>query len=178
VGVQEERGLAEFVAARGPALLRLAWLLTTDGPAAEDLVQDALVRVIPKWPSIDPAAREAYLRTTIRTTWIDTWRRRGRGRFAEVPDDRIDLLADGPVDDEDIERLGDRAALAQALTELPSGQRAVVVLRYYEDQSEAQTARALGVSLSTVKSQARDGLRRLRTLMPPVEAATVPGEGR
>ncbi len=166
---QDRDGLAEFVAARGPALLRLAWLLTADGDAAEDLVQDALVRAMPKWNSIQPAAREAYLRRTIRSSWIDGWRRRGRGRFGEITGPAAQELVDQAIDDVDVEGFADRVALAQALAQLAPGQRAVLVLRFYEDQTEVQTAKALGCAVSTVKTQTRAALQRLRELVPANE---------
>jgi RNA polymerase sigma-70 factor (sigma-E family) len=169
----DDDGLAEFVALRGPALIRLGWLLTADAEAAADLVQDALVRVIPKWGEITPAAREAYLRTVIRSIWIDGWRRQGRGRFTVVPAPDVLGLADDGAADLGIEGFGDRAVLADALAQLAPGQRAVLVLRFYEDQTEAQTARALGCSISTVKTQARDALARLRTLTT-MSAQTTP----
>ncbi len=157
-------GLAEFVAMRGSALLRLAWLLTADADAAQDLVQDALVRIIPTWNNIRPDRREACLRTAIRSAWIDRWRR-SRSRFGEVAAGDITELADPAEDSIDLDGFGDRLALAAALAQLAPGQRAVLVLRFYEDQTEVQTAAALGCSVSTVKSQARAGLSRLRALM-------------
>jgi RNA polymerase sigma-70 factor (sigma-E family) len=167
-----EQDLAAFVAARGPALLRLAWLLTADAQAAEDLVQEALARTIPRWRSIGPGGHEAYLRRAIRSVWIDTWRRRqARGGLdvvpAVVPGDRLE--PGGP--DSAVERTPDRLALGAALARLTPRQRAVLVLRFYEDQTERETARALGCSVNTVKSQTRHALERLRVLAPELAAA-------
>jgi RNA polymerase sigma-70 factor (sigma-E family) len=169
-----EQDLAAFVAARGPALLRLAWLLTADGPAAEDLVQDALARAIPRWRSIAPGAHEAYLRAAIRSVWIDTWRRRRvRGGLDVV----TDLGASGAsgaepmVNDSAVEGTADRLTVGAALARLTARQRAVLVLRFYEDQTERETARALGISVNTVKSQTRHALDRLRTLAPELAEA-------
>jgi RNA polymerase sigma-70 factor (sigma-E family) len=161
----DDDGLAAFFVARGPALLRLAWLLTADARAAEDLLQDALVRAIPKWAQVEPPARERYLRAAIRSTWIDGWRRSGQGRFAVFPAADLSLVADRADDDPGVEGFADRDALAAALAELAPGQRAVIVLRFCEDQTERQTAAALGCSVGTVKSQTHAGLARLRSIM-------------
>jgi RNA polymerase sigma-70 factor (sigma-E family) len=170
--VHEELDLAAFVAARGPALLRLAWLLTADRPAAEDLVQEALARTIPRWRSISPAAREAYLRRTIRSVWIDTWRRRSaRGGLDDVPAFGGSQTAEPAADDSGVEGTPDRLAVGAALARLTPRQRAVLVLRFYEDQTERDTARALGCSVNTVKSQTRHALRRLRELSPELAEA-------
>ena len=167
--MREQDDLAAFVAARGPALLRLAWLLTADGPAAEDLVQDALARAIPRWTSINPAAREAYLRRVIRSVWIDDWRRRQvRAGLDVVPAVQPDEQA---VDDSGVEGTPDRLTLGSALARLTPRQRAVLVLRFYEDQTERETARALRCSVNTVKTQTRHALERLRLLAPELAAA-------
>jgi RNA polymerase sigma-70 factor (sigma-E family) len=172
-----EQDLAAFVAARGPALLRLAWLLTADGPAAEDLVQDALARAIPRWRSIAPGAHEAYLRTAIRSVWIDTWRRRRvRGGLDVVTDFGASGVsgasgAEPMVSDSAVEGTADRLTVGAALARLTARQRAVLVLRFYEDQTERETARALGCSVNTVKSQTRHALDRLRTLAPELAEA-------
>jgi RNA polymerase sigma-70 factor (sigma-E family) len=159
----EQPELAAFVAARGPALLRLAWLLTADGPAAEDLVQDALARVIPRWSSIGVGGHEAYVRTTIRSVWVDSWRRR-RVRGG------LDLVVDGvgvePSGESGVEGALDRLTVGSALGRLTARQRAVLVLRFYEDLTERETARAMGCSVGTVKSQTRHALDRLRVLAP------------
>jgi RNA polymerase sigma-70 factor (sigma-E family) len=181
----EQQDLAAFVAARGPALLRLAWLLTADGPAAEDLVQDALARAIPRWRSINPGGHEAYLRTTIRSVWIDTWRRRqARGGGDLLPFGEPGPGSEPVVGDAAVEGTADRLALGAALARLTARQRAVLVLRFYEDQTERETARALGCSISTVKSQTRHALERLRALAPelaeafgPAPPDAVPGPG-
>jgi RNA polymerase sigma-70 factor (sigma-E family) len=167
-----EQDLAAFVAARGPALLRLAWLLTADGPAAEDLVQDALARAIPRWTSIATGAHEAYLRRTIRSVWIDTWRRgRVRGGLDVVPAVEAGDRRESAVNDSGLEGTPDRLTVGSALARLTPRQRAVLVLRFYEDQTERETARALGCSVNTVKSQTRHALERLRLLAPELAEA-------
>ena len=157
-GVQDP---AAFVAARGQALLRLGWLLTGEREAAADLVQDALARTLPRWDRIAPGAHEAYLRTAMRSIWIDSWRRR-HGRS-------LDLVPEPPdraVEDAALDGTALRLDVADALARLTPRQRAVLVLRFYEDLTEAQTADALRCSVNTVKSQTRYALERLRVLAP------------
>lgn len=168
--MRDEAGFTAFVCARGPALLRLAWLLTTDLTAAEDLLQEALARTVPRWDSIAEGAREANVRTAIRSVWIDSWRRRGSGRLelvADPPDDRLQDDAASPAVDTTAVRLTLDAALAR----LTARQRAVLVLRFYEDLTEQQAAKALGCSVGTVKSQTRHALDRLRVLAPDLAEA-------
>lgn len=144
-----------FVAARQTALLRSAGLLTGDAALAEDLVQAALVKCWPKWPRLmTGGGAEAYVRRVIVTTHASWWRRRWRGEVpvAEVPDTA------GPGSPDLVVAL----AVRQALLALPRGQRAVVVLRYFDDLSEQQTADVLGCAVGTVKSQAARGIARLR----------------
>lgn len=157
--------LEGFVALRGAALLRLAWLLTADGEAAEDLVQEALARVIPRWGSIRAGGHEAYVRQAIRSVWIDRWRRQ-RLRW-----EALEVAPEPAADDEHLEGTAERLALGAALARLTPRQRAVLVLRFYEDQTERETARALGCSVNTVKSQTRHALERLRRLSPELVAA-------
>lgn len=141
----------QYVAARRGALLRTAYLLTGHREDAEDLVQVALVKVVPKWSRI-AADPEPYVRKVLVHESVSRWRRR---RWREVHTDRLpETPVEGPA--------ADRVALQQALARLAPRQRAVVVLRYYDDLTEAETARVLGVSVGTVKSQARDALARLR----------------
>ena len=150
-------GFAEFVTARSASLLRTAWLLTGDRGRAEDLVQDALARAWRAWPSVVARDRpEVYVRRVMVNVSISWWRRRWRAEVstADVPDRAalVDLTAQADV----------REAVRAALATLPARQRAVVVLRYFEDLTEAQTAALLGCSVGTVKSQASRALRRLK----------------
>lgn len=147
---------AEFVAARSGALHRAAYLMVGDVGLAQDLVQEALTKTYVAWPRLrDPANAEAYTRKAITTTAISWFRRKS---FAERPSDAIpDRVAAGPADAAD-----ERAWLWAALLELPVRQRAAVVLRYYEDLSEAQTAAAMGCAVGTVKSQVSAALTKLR----------------
>jgi RNA polymerase sigma-70 factor (sigma-E family) len=145
-----------FVAARYVALLRTAYLLTGHHQDAEDLLQQTLVKAVGAWRRIegDP---EPYVRTILVRQNVSRWRHR---RWRELS---ADVLPEGQVVAEGVE---DRLALHRALGVLAPRQRAVIVLRYYEDLTEAETARALGVAVGTVKSQARDALRRLREAWP------------
>ena len=162
----DEESFRAFVVARRPALLRTAWLLTGSREDAEDLVQTALVRSAKHWAKVvaggDP---EPYVRRVLVTSHVSAWRAVAR-RPAEHP------LA-GPPDVPGPDpggRAVDRLVLADALARLTPKQRAVLVLRYYEDLSEAQTAQVLGVGLGTVKSQTRHALGRLRELAPELAA--------
>ena len=144
----------EYVAARGRALWRSAWLLTGDEHKAEDLVQAALVTCWRRWDRIArDGAVDGYVRRVLVTTYTDWWRRRWTG---EVPTDALPEV----VADRDLVEV--RHDVLAALAKLPRGQRAVVVLRFYDDLTEAQTAEALGVSVGTVKSQTSRALRALR----------------
>jgi RNA polymerase sigma-70 factor (sigma-E family) len=144
----------DFVASRSRALLRTAYLLTGDHALAEDLLQTALAKSWFAWGRIS-GPPEPYVRRVIATTYSTWWRRRWRSEYptGSLPE-RPAPAGTGPVDERD--------ALWRALGSLPRRQRAVVVLRYYEDLSEAETAAALGVSRGTVKSQASRALAALR----------------
>jgi RNA polymerase sigma-70 factor (sigma-E family) len=145
----------EFVALRGQALQRTAYLLTGDWGLAEDLLQTALARVYPRWSRIASDDPEIYLRRVLVNTWSSWWRRRWRG---EVPTERLAETA-APDDYAAADR---RGAVQTALARLPKRQRAVVVLRFHEDMTEAQVADALGISVGTVKSQTAKALAKLR----------------
>lgn len=155
----DESGFEEFVLARRPALLRTAYLLTGSHQDAEDLVQVTLLRCVPKWKRIADRP-EPYVRQVLARESISRWRgRRWREHAVDVVPEAAAAVADQD----------ERLALRHALQSLAPRQRAVIVLRYYEDLTEQQTANQLGIALGTVKSQARDGLARLRQLMPDFE---------
>jgi RNA polymerase sigma-70 factor (sigma-E family) len=155
--VAEPDGFREFVAARSPALQRAAWLLTGNRETAQDLVQTALARTWPRWHRLERTENaEAYVRRVMVTTYATWWRRRWRG---EVP---TATLPDRPETADVFSEADLRATVQTALGTLPRRQRAVVVLRYFEDLTEAQTAQALGCSVGTVKSQSAKALARLR----------------
>jgi RNA polymerase sigma-70 factor (sigma-E family) len=159
-----------FVVARSPALLRTAYLLTHDRAAAEDLVQVALTRAWVAWGRVgaDPGP---YVRKVLVNAHTSAWRRRWRG---ELPSAQLPESSASATDTTDV--VDERDAVWTALGRLPRRQRAVVVLRYFEDLTEAQTAALLGVSVGTVKSQTSKALARLRvdtTLAPaPVREET------
>ena len=151
-------GFVDFVVARGPALHRTAVLLTRQEQAAEDLVQIALAKAWQSWARID-GNHEAYVRAIIVNEFASTWRRRWRGEVStadlpELPgDDHADDLGDGA---------SRRQSLMAALATLPRRQRAVVVLRFFHDYTEAATAEAMGTTIGTVKSQTFKALAALR----------------
>lgn len=146
---------AAFVRSRGPALQRTAFLLTGDWGLAEDLVQTALARSWPAWRRIRHADLEGYVRKVLVNTHASWWRRKWRD---EVP---TDLLPDRAREDAN-GSLDARPTLAAALRRLPKRQRAVIVLRFHEDLSEANVAELLGISMGTVKSQTSKALAALR----------------
>lgn len=144
----------EFVAARSTRLLRTAYLLTRDHALAEDLLQTALTKAWFAWSRIqgDP---EPYVRKVLVNTFASWWRRKWNGEhaYAEPPD------AVGPGEHDASDQ---RQDLWTAMGRLPRRQRAVIVLRFVEDLSEAETARLLGISPGTVKSQTSKALANLR----------------
>jgi RNA polymerase sigma-70 factor (sigma-E family) len=162
-------GFREFVLARRSALSRTAYLLTGDHAVAEDLLQAALVRTAEHWHRIVGGDPEAYLRRVMVNERTSRWRRR---RYAvEVPTSTDSLAAlantaSGPNTADTADAVVRRTALAAALAQLPPRQRAVIVLRFFDDLSEAQTAEVLGCAIGTVKSQAHVALARLRSLAP------------
>ena len=155
-------GFAEFVGARGTALMRTASLLTGDRGHAEDVLQEALTRAAVKWPSISRDGNpEPYVRQVLYSVAVDRWRwrnRRAPEALGEVPDrsSAIDHSADADR----------RIVLRDVLSRLTKRQRQVLVLRFFEDLSEVRTAELMGCSVSTVKSQTRHALDRLRELAP------------
>lgn len=145
----------EFVTRAWPRLLRSAWLLTNDWHKAEDLVQTVLARAYGRWSRIRDGNPEAYLRAMLATTYLSWWRRRWRGEIpTETLPDRASVDAHGNVDLQQ--------TLAVALARLPHRQRAVLMLRYHADLTEAATAEALGMSVGTVKSYTHRALAALR----------------
>jgi RNA polymerase sigma-70 factor (sigma-E family) len=163
-----EAAFREFVAACGSRLLRTAYLLTGDRGHAEDLVQLALERTACRWSGL-AGSPEAFARTVLLHAATDRWRRR-RARVQEV----FDAVYEPGVADGTDELLLRRDLIA-ALRQLPPRQRAVLVLRYFLDLSETETARELDVSVGTVKSTASRALDRLRTLVP-VDLTLVPAD--
>ncbi|MGN9843482.1 SigE family RNA polymerase sigma factor [Nonomuraea sp. H19] len=153
-------GFREFVRGRQRALMRTAYLLTGDAPQAEDLLQTVLMRTARHWGRLaDGGNPDAYVRRALINEHI-SWRRRGR---PETPTAWPPETPSGPdPGDESLHRM----ALQGALMRLTRRQRAVLVLRYYEDRSIDETADLLGCSPGTVKSQTNHALGRLRVLAP------------
>jgi RNA polymerase sigma-70 factor (sigma-E family) len=152
----DDPGFREFVTARRPVLLRSAYLLTGHRADAEDLVQAVLAKTYQAWERIeDRAALDGYVRRTMVNTHISMWRRR---RVEEYPTDELpDRPAAEPAAGTEREE-----ALHRALSRLPQRMRAMLMLRYYEDLTEAEIAAALGVSAGTVKSTVSRAMAKLR----------------
>ncbi|WP_214324467.1 SigE family RNA polymerase sigma factor [Nonomuraea sediminis] len=162
----DDEGFREFVAARGPALSRTAYLLTGDHGLAEDLVQETLVKVAARWRRLtatgdpEPYARKVMLNQ------LRTWRRPRRLTFLsapELPEPAVDGSAQTDL----------KIALLRALRVLGARQRIVLYLRFYEDLPESAVAAQLGCSVGTVKRHTHDALKRLRRVAPQLLDAEV-----
>ncbi|MGI8628405.1 MAG: SigE family RNA polymerase sigma factor [Geodermatophilaceae bacterium] len=161
----DEDEFRDFVVARSPALLRVAFLLTGDRGHAEDLLQTALMKTSRRWTKLaDRDASYAYVRRVMVNTQT-SWLRRRR-----VVENFVDVVPDSAAQLDDFSAVEGRAL--PALAQLPAGMRVVLVLRFYEDLSEAETARLLGCSAGTVKSQTSRGLDRLRSYFAEVPSAS------
>jgi RNA polymerase sigma-70 factor (sigma-E family) len=147
---------SEYMAARQPALLRTAYLLTGDVHTAEDLVQTALAKLYLSWDKVQQRELvDAYVRRILVNEHNSLWRRPWKRRetvTAELPEEATSSTTGGHDPE-----------LWELVQSLPRKQRAAVVLRYYEELSEAETAAVLGVSVGTVKSQTSRALAALRT---------------
>jgi RNA polymerase sigma-70 factor, ECF subfamily len=163
MGSEDE--FAEFVSAALPGLLRFGHVLTGDAAAAEDLVQTALGRSLNAWRLRRIDDPRAFTRKIMVNSYASWYRRHGHREWPTA-----DLEPAGFAEDH-AQRVDDRDAVWRALRALPARQRAVIVLRYYEDLSEAEIAAVMGVSTGTVKSQAARALRRLADVLAPAEPA-------
>lgn len=151
---------SSYVRARRTVLLRTARSLTANPSDAEDLLQTALTKTYVAWERIeDHRALDGYVRRALVNTRTSQWRKRKVDEFTcdELPEPELPPEADDPA-----ERQALHDAMWKAIMKLPARQRAMVVLRYYEDLSEAQTAEVLGVSVGTVKSAVSRALGKLR----------------
>jgi RNA polymerase sigma-70 factor (sigma-E family) len=158
--VRDEVGFASFVRANTPALLRTAYLLTGSTLAAEELVQDTLVRLYPKWHHVEAAELPlAYVRRALANGYVNHRRRAARREYAyaDVPE--------SPDEHDALRRLADRDQIWAGLRLLPERQRTALVLRYFEDLSDEATAETLGCRVGTVRSLISRGLATLRTEM-------------
>jgi RNA polymerase sigma-70 factor (sigma-E family) len=166
---RDQEDFDRFMAGRWPGLVRLAYGLTGDRWLAEDLAQSALASAYAAWWRVrradDP---DAYVRRILINASNRRFRRR---RVPESPHELAELPDTRTADPADL--VGDRAALLAALRELPPRQRAIVVLRYWEDLSDAQVAAVLGCSAGTVRSQASRAMAKLRG-----SAALLDGDAR
>ena len=151
-----EHDFHAFVVARTPALSRTAYLLTGDAQLAEDLVQTALFKAARAWDRIQ-GHPEPYVRRILYTQNVSWWRSR-----RQLPETALQEY-DGPAPTGDTDL---RLTLEQALARLTTRQRTVLVLRFFEDLTEVQTADVLGIGAGTVKSITRQALGRLRVLAP------------
>jgi len=163
---ERDRAFAEYFAARSTSMRNTAYLLCGDWHRAEDLVQTAFTKLYLAWnrvsrhDALDPYARQTLVRTFLEE------RRRGWFRREQVAESPPEQAWRPP------ERSEERMVLEDALAAVPPRQRAVLVLRYFEDLSVKATAAALGCSEGTVKSQAARGLDALRCALPASSAGT------
>ncbi|WP_410099098.1 SigE family RNA polymerase sigma factor [Streptomyces sp. STR69] len=151
---------SSYMRARQPVLLRTARSLTANPSDAEDLLQTALTKTYVAWERIeDHRALDGYVRRALLNTRTSQWRKRKVDEFAceELPEPETGGAAEDPAEQQAL-----HDAMWRAIAKLPDRQRAMVVLRYYEDLSEVQTAEVLGVSVGTVKSAVSRALGKLR----------------
>lgn len=169
-----EAEFVAFVRASQHRLLRAAYLVCGDHHTAQDLLQEAYVKTGSRWEQVRDGAPEAYIRRILYRDAVSRWRKVGRERPVDMgaPDSRFARM---PSSDDPTSWV-DGAQVRGALEQLPPRQRAVLVLRYYEDLSEEQIGEVLGIRPGTVKSQASRALTQLRRLLPEL-APAMAGEG-
>jgi RNA polymerase sigma-70 factor (sigma-E family) len=156
----------EFVSAHVDDLLRTAYLIVWDRADAEDLVQECLLKLARRWPRVRRMDQpRAYARRILVNLALDGQRGRARRRSELEPSAATSATAFDPL-----AAIDARAELLEALAQLPARQRAVIVLRYFNDLTETQVAELLGCSPGTVKSSASRGLARLRAALQPVHS--------
>lgn len=165
--MDREADFTAFVGARGAALRRTAYLMTGDWDEAQDIVQTSLAKLYVAWPRVDAAGAESYARRIIANVFVDG-RRRSWAR--EHPTDVLPERTAQAVGDTE-----DKLVLLAALATLPPNQRAVLVLRFWEDMSVEQVADAMSIPVGTVKSQSARGLEKLRAVLG-VDLEIVEGE--
>jgi RNA polymerase sigma-70 factor (sigma-E family) len=172
--VQGQENFREFVAQRSPALLRTATLLSGgDRHAAEDLLQNALIKVAGRWNRVEDP--EAYTRQVLYRQQIGRWRLRWRQREMSVAEPPETAAAGGDAGDGAADL---RIVMGRALARLTARQRTVLVLRYFEDLPEGEVARLLGCSVGTVRSTTHRSLARLRSLAPELGALGIGDDPR
>jgi RNA polymerase sigma-70 factor (sigma-E family) len=159
---------AEFVAGSLSRLLRFGHVLTGDPESAADLVQEALARTLRAWRRHPIDNPHAFVRKVMVNSYASAWRRRRAFPVTDIS------LSDLPADSDAIQRVDERDTVWRALAVLPPRQRAVTVLRYYDDLTEAEIAAVMGTSAGTVKSQSARALRRLEALLAEPGLADAP----
>lgn len=165
-----DEDFVSFVRSRQHSLLRVAHLACGDPTTAEDLVQEAFAKLASRWDAVREGSPDAYVRRIIFHDAVSGWRRWGRRQSVVDPAE-----TGSPFDRPGHDALGTwvyGADVRAALAQLPARQRAVMVLRYYDDLTEAQIAETLGSAPGTVKTLARGALVNLRRLLPALAAAT------
>jgi RNA polymerase sigma-70 factor (sigma-E family) len=162
---------AQFVRSRQHRLLRAAYLVCGDRQVAEDLLHHALAKFAGRWEHVKSGQPDADLRRVLYRKAVASARRTGRAERAHGPFEEFG--GEGSTWSS-----GDRVDLETALLQLPPRQRAVLVLRFFEDCSEAETAQALGMTTGAVTSQTADGLAHLRSLIPGSVDSRVAWEAR
>ncbi|WP_211247585.1 SigE family RNA polymerase sigma factor [Cryptosporangium arvum] len=161
----DEVAFDSYVAEHGRTFLRFAYVLCGDYHLAEDLVQESFVRVHRRWPKVRSEQPAAYVRKTILRQYLSWRRRRASAEVPALPD--ADTNQDGRPDHAD--SVADRDAVRIAVAGLPPRQRAVLVLRFYEDLDDDEIAAIIGCSAPTVRSHASRALARLRGASPLLE---------
>lgn len=156
--MRRDEEFSEFFTSRFDTVRRAAYALCGDWGEAEELAQNAFVKVYARWRTVRKESAEAYVRTVVTRLFLDT-RRRGRHLPVADPPERPVVVDHTPAEE--------RAPLLRALQEVPPRQRAVLVLRFVHDLSVEQTAETLGCSTGTVKSQTARGLQTLREAYGP-----------
>lgn len=162
MGRRNDEEFVAFAAASQARMRRTAYLICGDWPLASDIVQEALIRVYVAWPRLEKAGGlGAYARRTVVSVAIDMGRKRSS---SEIPAPDDDTVASDGWDADVAASVSDRQAVLAALAQLPTRQRACVVLRYYEDLAVSEVAAYLGVSEGTVKSQTSRALDSLQSI--------------
>lgn len=169
--MQADLGFAGFVRANTAALLRTAYLLTGNSSAAEELVQDTLVRLYPKWHRVEAAdVQIAYVRRALTNTFLNERRRpSSRELIVDVLPEHSDRYYGGH---DEMQQVADRDEVWALLAELPDRQRAALVMRYFHDLPDAEIAEALQCRVGTVRSMISRGLTTLRERQAAAQADT------
>ena len=163
--MSDESDFHDYVGAKIAAWSRVAYLLTGDWHAAEDLVQVTLIRLATHWPRVSAGGDpDAYVRRVLYTQHVSLWRK--RRHLTPSLSLSAQLTPPGAAVRDGADEVATAVVIRNALARLTRKQRAVLVLRFFEDRTEAETARALRCSVSTVKSQTRDALARIRVVAP------------